>query len=159
MIRQMLILRDLTGEGESAQFVLFLYDACGIVSTSVYGYNRRSDRAAPYQVEIVQEGQEPEMQIWVEQIFARTPIRPGQWVFTWEIHHGSDDVYHENVAFDPIRQVFVVSDHQKTKFSELQTPLPISSAPKAPVICPIISTRPFPRPVGTECWPRPAIGT
>jgi hypothetical protein len=41
---RLLNLRDLTGDGMAAQFVLFAYVACNVVSTSVLGYDRPSDR-------------------------------------------------------------------------------------------------------------------
>ncbi len=104
---KLLNLQDLSGDGKPAEFVLFMYDACGLVSTSVWGYNQRSDRAVQYQVEVLREGEKPERAVWVQQIFARKPIRPGYLNFTWGRGHGLDDVVHEDVSFDPVRQVFV----------------------------------------------------
>jgi curved DNA-binding protein CbpA len=104
---KILSLRDLTGEGVAADFVLFEYEACGIASTSVLGYSRQSDRAVQYPVEVVQSGQEPKTGVWVTQIFRKEPMRPGYWDFTWDPGHGADAKLHEQVSFDPGRQLFV----------------------------------------------------
>jgi len=104
---KLLYLRDLTGEDGAADFVLYIYDACGIASTSVFGYNRRSDRAVQYLVEVRQTGQKTHREAWVEQIFAHEPTRPGHWEFTWEPGHGGDVWIDERVSFDKARQLFV----------------------------------------------------
>ena len=101
-------LRDLTGEGVAGQFVLFEYGACGIASTSVFGYSPRSQRAVQYRVEV---NGRRKTEAWVEQIFGVDPILPGFWDFTWEPGHGADVMIHEQVSFDKVRQSFV--DKQK----------------------------------------------
>ena len=100
-------LRDLTGEGVATEFVLFMYEACGIAATSVFGYSRQFDRAVQYGVEIVHNSQESKIQVWVGQIFAAKPVRPGYWDFTWNPGHGADVKIHEQVSFDRARQLFV----------------------------------------------------
>jgi TPR repeat protein len=102
-----LTLRDLTGQGVAAAFVLFAYQACGIASTSVIGYSQQSDTVVQYPVEVVQSGQEPIIGIWVEQIFGWDPVRPGHWDFTWDPGHAAKAKFHEQVSFDPVRQLFV----------------------------------------------------
>ena len=106
-VPRILDLRDFTGDGIAAEFVLFMYSACGIVSTSVFGYSAQSDRAIQYPVEIFDKKRKPEVKFWVEQVFAKTPIRPGYWDFTWEPGHGLEEVIHEQVSFDKVRQLFV----------------------------------------------------
>lgn len=109
----LLNLRDLTGDGVAAEFVLFMYDACGIVSTSVLGYSPTLDRAIQYPVEVFEDGHKPEFQMWVEQVFATKPIRPGNWSFSWNPGHGMENyTIPEEVSFDSRRQVFV--DRRKT---------------------------------------------
>jgi hypothetical protein len=110
---QVLRLRDLTGDGVADEFVMFMYGACGIAETSVFGYDQRSDRALQYPVEVRSGNDAPETEFWVDQIFAKKPNRPGHWSFTWEPGHGSEDIIHEEVSFDPVRQVFV--DGRKIK--------------------------------------------
>ena len=75
--------------------------------TAVFGYSSLSDRVVQYPVEVVLFKQKPKTESWVEQIFARKPIRPGYWKFTWEPGHGSDVRVYEEVSFDPSREVFV----------------------------------------------------
>jgi hypothetical protein len=106
-------LQDLTGEGVAGQFVLFEYAACGIVSTSVFGYSPRFDRATQYSIEVLNPNQKPEIQFWVDQVFAKQPSRPGYWNFTWDPGHGSESTIHEQVSFDRERQLFV--DNQETR--------------------------------------------
>jgi len=104
---QILRLRDMTGEGLTAQFPLFIYDACGIVTSGAFGYSATLDEAVQYPVLSVVDGNEEGLNPWVQQIFAREPVSPGQWKFNWKIGHGSDDVFNEDVSFDRARQRFV----------------------------------------------------
>jgi hypothetical protein len=100
-------LMDLTGDGMKAEFALFEFEAFGIADTSVFGYSQRSDRAVQYPVEVLGGSEKPRSELWVEQIFARKPIRPGYWNFTWEPGHGSSEIIHEEVSFDQTREMFV----------------------------------------------------
>jgi hypothetical protein len=110
-------LRDLTGDGVATEFVLFKYGACGIVDTSVFGYNPLTDRAIQYPVQVFVDAYKPEFQTWVEQVFATKPIRPGKWNFTWKPGHGMENyVIHEDVSFDSGRQLFV--ERRKTTQSK-----------------------------------------
>jgi len=102
-----LYLRDLTGEGVAAEFVLFMHGACGIAETGVFGYQKQSDRVVPYLVEVQDGSGRPKVEQWVSQIFARKPISPGHWDFTWEPGHGADSTIHEQVSFDKVRQLFL----------------------------------------------------
>ena len=70
---EILYLQDLTGRGVASEFVLFMYDACGIVSTGVSGYDARSDRVLQYPVE-VQKADGKHAGLWAEQIFATKPL-------------------------------------------------------------------------------------
>ena len=100
-------MQDLTGEGIAGQFVLFDYTACGIVSTSVFGYSPESERATQYSIEIVADDHKPRTEPWAWQLFASKPIRPGYWDFTWEPGYGADVFNREQVSFDKARQLFV----------------------------------------------------
>jgi hypothetical protein len=53
--------------------------------------------------------------LWVDQIFARKPERPGRWDFTWEPGHGRDCEIHDEVSLGAARQLFV--DKQTVKSS------------------------------------------
>lgn len=103
---EILHLQDFTGDGELAQFVLFMYDACGIVSTSVLGYAQQSDRVVQYPVEVTDAGGK-HVESWVEQIFATKAVQPGRWKFSWRPGHGSEEILNEDVSFDRAKQVFV----------------------------------------------------
>jgi hypothetical protein len=100
---EILHLRDFTGEGFLGQFALFIYDACGLATTSAFGFQRRSDRVVQYPIE----GNGSGTKLWIEQVFATKPIRPGYWNFTWSPGHGVDDIIHEHVTFDRTKQVFI----------------------------------------------------
>jgi hypothetical protein len=100
-------LRDLTGDGIAAEFVLFMYGACGIAETTVFGYDKQSDRAVQYLIEVDDRNGQPTIEKWVSQIFATEPITPGRWDFTWDPGHGADSTIHDQVSFDKKRQVFV----------------------------------------------------
>lgn len=102
---EILDLRDYTGEGIPAGFVLFMYDACGIVSTSVLGYERSSDRVVQYQVDVSDESGR-HREFWVGQVFATKPARPGAWAFNWRPGHGSDYTLNETVSFDSSARIF-----------------------------------------------------
>jgi hypothetical protein len=117
-----LYLRDLTGDGVAAEVVLFMYGACGIAETGVFGYQEQSDRVVPYLVEVQDGSGQPKAEQWVSQIFAREPISPGHWDFIWEPGHGSDVKIHEQVLFDKVRQMFL---DQRTI-----TPYPDAALPK-----------------------------
>lgn len=106
-VPRILFLRDLTGEGDRGQFVLFDYLACGIVSTGVFGYSSKADRATQFQVETITNRHRPELTMWVPVVFERKPVRPGRWRFTWEAGHGDMFRNHEAVTFDRERQLFV----------------------------------------------------
>ena len=41
------------------------------------------------------------------QVFSTRPIVPGRWEFRWNIGHGLDETYAEDVSFDLPRQLFV----------------------------------------------------
>jgi hypothetical protein len=103
----LLNLRDFTGDGIAAEFPLFIYDACGIASGSVFGYSTRSDEAVQYPVLVVETGEQPRIEQWIMQVFSRKPASPGHWRFTWRIGHGSEDIYDEDVTFDRIKQFFI----------------------------------------------------
>lgn len=105
-IPEILHLQDLTGDGIPAEFVVFMYDACGIVSTSVLGYAPDSDRVLQYPVEVA-DSDGSHVEIWVEQIFATRQTSPGHWKFSWRPGHGTDYVLHEDVSFDRTRKMFV----------------------------------------------------
>ena len=102
-----LSLRDFTGDEIAAEFVLFMYAACGIAETAVFGYDPAADLVVNYPIEIRTAGERPKRQVWIEQVFSVRPLRPGYWKFTWKPGHGSDDSIHEDVSFDPARKVFV----------------------------------------------------
>jgi hypothetical protein len=117
-----LYLQDLSGDGLAAEFVLFMYGACGIAETGVFGYQKQSDQVVPYLVEVQDGSGQSKTRQWVSQIFARKPIRPGLWDFTWEPGHGADSTIREQVSFDNLRQLFV--EEQKI------TPYPARALPK-----------------------------
>jgi len=104
---EILHFRDFTGEGLAAQFPLFIYDACGLVTSSVFGYSLALDRAIQYPVLVTTKGEHPTEETWVQQVFAATPASPGQWKFIWQPGHGSDDTIDEEVSFDRAHQRFV----------------------------------------------------
>jgi hypothetical protein len=106
-VPRILHLRDMTGEGQRAQFVLFDYLACGIANTSVFGYSLKADRAVQFEVETFAKRHRPELTAWVPQVFLAKPVRPGAWRFTWEAGHGDMFFNHEDVSFDRERQLFV----------------------------------------------------
>jgi hypothetical protein len=110
---RILLMRDLTGEGLTGQFVLFEHIACGIVNTSVFGYNPTADKAVQYQIETLEGKHKPTLSTWVPQIFATPPTRSGYWRFTWEAGHGDWFWNHEEVSFDRGRQLFVRSLNQE----------------------------------------------
>src|SRR5579863_9218516 len=105
----LLYLRDFTGDGVAAEFVLFEYGACGIAGTSVFGYQKQLDQVVQYSVEVTSGKGKTEVVKWVDQIFGVPPIKPGQWDFSWSPGHGSDVMIHEQISFDRVRQRFV--DH------------------------------------------------
>jgi len=104
---KLLNLHDLTGEGVAGQFVPFEYEACGAALTTALGYSVKTDAAAQFQVEISEQGGKTEVVSWVPLLFSEKAVRPGQWSFTWEPGHGADGWIHEEVSFDPARQLFV----------------------------------------------------
>lgn len=104
---RLLDLRDLTGDGAAAEFPLYEYVACGIVSAAVFGYSGAKDQVLQYSVEVRRGNTPPKVELWVDQVFARKPVRPGVWDFRWSPGHGDDAWYHEQVHFDPKRQMFV----------------------------------------------------
>jgi len=104
-VPRILYLRDLTGERVASQFVLFEYASCGNGVASVFGYSPRTDVAVQYQVETLEGKHKADLSVL--QIFGTKPIRPGYWRFTWEAGHGDWFWNHEEVSFDPRRQLFV----------------------------------------------------
>jgi hypothetical protein len=102
---QILDLRDYTGEGARLEFALFAYMACGVAETGLLGYSSTSDRVLQYPV--VRGERQARGRLWVEQLFAVKPVRPGYWKFTWSPGHGVDDVIDEEVSFDRIKQRFI----------------------------------------------------
>jgi peptidyl-prolyl cis-trans isomerase A (cyclophilin A) len=106
---KVLSLVDLIGEGIKAQFPLFLYEACGIVSTAVWGYDSSSDRAVSYAVEI-HSGAETHVRLWTTEVFAMKPVRPRYWHFTWSPGHGADFSFQEEVSFDPSKKAFIQTE-------------------------------------------------
>ncbi len=107
-VPEILYLRNLTGNGLASEFVLFEYDACGLVTTSVLGYQQTSDHVVQYPIETRdREGKVESTSFWAQQVFSVQPIRPGYWQFTWGPGHGVDDIVDSKVSFDRTRQVFV----------------------------------------------------
>ncbi len=104
---RILQLRDLNGDGVRAEFALLMYIACGALNTGALGFNQRSGLAVQYPVELIVGDRTPEVQLWVSQVFAQQPIRPGRWSFTWRPGHGSEEIIHDEVSFDPSRQMFI----------------------------------------------------
>jgi hypothetical protein len=102
----LLNLKELTGEGLAAQFVLFEHVTSGIAMGSVLGYNARSDRATQYKVEITQDKFSPVVKDSAVGVFDKDPARPGYWKFTWEPGHGAFEWIDEEVRFDLTRQLF-----------------------------------------------------
>jgi hypothetical protein len=107
---QIMFFEDLTGDGIRAEFVLFSYSACGIISTSVFGYDTKSDRAVQYPTEVVRREGGRTIERWMDQVFRTKPNSPGHWDLSWEPGHGADVMIHDKVSFDKARQRFV--DHQ-----------------------------------------------
>ncbi|HNY39832.1 MAG TPA: hypothetical protein PKJ41_05540 [Bryobacteraceae bacterium] len=60
---EILHLRDLTGDEVAAEFVLFMYAACGIAETAVFGYDPAADRVVNYPIEIRTRGERPKRQV------------------------------------------------------------------------------------------------
>lgn len=118
-----LSLKDLTGEGVAGQFVLASYMACGITGTSVFGYSSRKDQAIQYQVEIIEDGEKPELIWWAPRIFHARSGRPGKWDYTWDPGHGCDCVIHDQVEFDLERQIFV-DRHRVNPSASMAMPKP-----------------------------------
>ncbi len=106
---QILRLKDFTGSGIAAESSLFAYQACGIVSSGVFGYQQSPTKVVKYPIEVHDAGG-THMQEWVAKVFSIDPVRPGHWNFTWAMGHGSDAKLHEEVSFDPSRQMFVESE-------------------------------------------------
>lgn len=102
-----LYMQDFTGDGAAAEFALFVYAACGIADTAVLGYDPKADRAVHYSVEVRTPDSDPEVKLWVGQIFATQASRPGLWDFTWNPGHGLEVTFHEHVTFDAKRRMFV----------------------------------------------------
>jgi len=100
-------LRDFTGEGVAAQFVLFDHVVSGIAAGSVLGYSSHADMAVQYSVETTQNKFSPVVQLWAVQVFDSKPLRAGYWKFTWEPAHGSSELIDEEVHFDRARQLFI----------------------------------------------------
>jgi hypothetical protein len=100
-VPEIMHLGDFTGEGLRAQFPLFMFEACGIFSGAVLGYQRQTDRVVWYRIQN-RDGVSDSM----EQVFAYKPVSPGHWDFNWEPRHGSDEVIHEEVTFDRKQQMF-----------------------------------------------------
>ena len=104
----LLHLVDLTGDGLAVEFVLFQYVACGLVDTAVFGYQSGSDRVLRYPVELIEDGQKPQLRSWVLQLFAHRQASPGRWDFRWGPGHGEEGfTFHEVAWFDRARQRFV----------------------------------------------------
>jgi hypothetical protein len=103
---RLLHLKDFTGEGRAAQFPLFIYDACGIASASLYGYRPAKDRVVRYEIEVIERGKKNTTSS-ASVIFSSRAVRPGYWSFEWDPGHGSDVTYREIVRFDPKRQIFM----------------------------------------------------
>jgi hypothetical protein len=104
---RILHLRDMTGEGRDLQFALFDHLFCGTANTAAFGYSVKTDRVVHYNVETAGgDGKTATIQ-WVAKIFRAKPDRPGYWKFDWDPGHGADLVIHEEVSFDPKRQLFV----------------------------------------------------
>ncbi len=104
---RLLHLRDFTGDGVAAEFVLFGFAACGIAETSVFGYQTISDQVVQYPVEVTEGKGKPEVKFWIQQIFRIEPPKPGHWNFSWNPGRGADFKFHERVYFDKVRQRFV----------------------------------------------------
>jgi len=104
---KILNLRDLTGEGVAGQFVLFEYEACGVSLTTVLGYSPRTDTVKQFPVKIIDSGEKTTIVSWVPHLFGEQPVQPGHWNITWDPGHGCDCIIHEEVSFNPIRQLFV----------------------------------------------------
>lgn len=102
----LLFLRDLTGDGIAAEFVLFDYTACGTAGTSVFGYLQTLDRLRQYPVESFGDNGRESVELWVTEVFSVQPVSPGRWDFVWGPGHGVDDMVHERVVFDPQRYAF-----------------------------------------------------
>ena len=100
-------LRDITGEGLNAEFTLLVFEAYGIASTAVFGYEPNSDLVVQYPIEILHSSKRPLTTLWTEQVFATEPVRPGFWKFTWEPGHGDPGIFDEEVSFDRTRRLFV----------------------------------------------------
>ena len=115
----LLNLRDLTGEGIAAQFVLFEYLNCGGALTSVFGYSRALDRAVQYPIELVEGTEKGERVLWIGHTFEEKPRRPGYWDFNYEPGHGADGILHFRVQFDRARQVFVQRQISFTPYPDM----------------------------------------
>lgn len=99
-------LKDLTGEGLRVQFVLLVFAAFGIADTGALGYDPPSDHVVQYPIEL-QSPDGPTKGFWAEQVFAREPVRPGYWKFSWQPGHGAEGSICEYVTFDRARRLFV----------------------------------------------------
>jgi hypothetical protein len=104
--RQNLDLKDLTGEGLKTGFSLLIFEAFGIAATGVFGYESKLDHVTQYSIQIVS-AEKSLTTLWTEQVFAREPVGPGHWNFTWQPGHGDPNTYREDVRFDRARRLFV----------------------------------------------------
>ena len=112
-VRKPFNLQDLTGEGAATKFVLFAYNICMVPLTSVVGYDQDEDAVVEYPIETISNGKGSARSLWVEEIFAMKPVRPGYWSFDWSPGHGFEGNIHEEVSFDSATRAFLGKNHYK----------------------------------------------
>jgi hypothetical protein len=81
--------------------------------TSVVGYDQDEDAVVEYPIETISNGKGSARSLWVEEIFAMKPVRPGYWSFDWSPGHGFEGNIHEEVSFDSATRTFLRKNSYK----------------------------------------------
>jgi hypothetical protein len=110
---KILNLADYNGDGAATEFALYdtTEEACGGVNTSLLGYSAKTDTVIQYPTFTTDESGKTGYSVWVEGVFATKSIRPGVWNYSWSPGHGSEAVIHEEVSYDPGKEVFLRKVH------------------------------------------------
>ena len=77
---QILVLRDINGDGKPYEFAMFDAWACMGLNTALFGYSEMQDKVIQYPVELKTNGKTT-TDYWVDYLFSKKPIRKGYWKY------------------------------------------------------------------------------
>ena len=105
----MLFLRDVNGDGDALEFVLYSKESCMDLRTTLVGYSTSRDQVLQYPIvlEMKCKGEwSTKVRFWADHLFFESPIRSGEWKYAVDYRAVGGAVARYHVWYDKSLEEF-----------------------------------------------------